>query len=165
MASDPLYGQDHQYFVDGPVMVSTERQMPGHHYLVGALGRGGKGLFGLDVTDPDAFDADDVLWERTGGTNMGEVLGEPLVVTLNDADRTKAVVVSNGVNSPDGSATLFVLKISDGSVIKEIEDVWLMRRVTIQARERCASKNAAGASHHASRVARSAASRLPLSSA
>lgn len=119
--SDPLYGQDHQYFVDGPVMVSTERQTPGHNYLVGALGRGGKGLFGLDVTDPEDFDADDVLWERTGGTNMGEVLGEPLVVTLNDADRTSAVVVGNGINSSSGNAVLFVLDIADGSVLAEID--------------------------------------------
>ncbi|MDG6347424.1 PilC/PilY family type IV pilus protein [Luteimonas sp. 8-5] len=121
--SDPQYGQTvtHKYFVDGPITVSAKSQTPGKNYLVGALGRGGRGVFALDVTTPSSFDEDDVLWESSSDSDMGMVLGDPLVVTLNDADRTKAVVVSNGVNSPDGSATLFVLKLSDGSVIKEIE--------------------------------------------
>jgi Tfp pilus tip-associated adhesin PilY1 len=38
--SDPYYV--HRYFVDGPVVVTSQRQTPGKSYLVGALGRGGK---------------------------------------------------------------------------------------------------------------------------
>lgn len=121
--SDPQYGQTvtHKYFVDGPIAVSAKSQTPGKNYLVGALGRGGRGVFALDVTNPTSFDEDDVLWELNSDSDMGMVIGDPLVVTLNDPDKTKAVVVSNGVNSPDGSATLFVVKIADGTVIKEIE--------------------------------------------
>lgn len=121
--SDPLYGQSisHKYFVDGPIAVSARSQTPGKNYLVGALGRGGRGVFALDVTDPANFAADDVLWEYSADSDMGMVLGDPLVVTLNDADNTKAVVVGNGINSPDGSATLFVLNIATGEVIAEIE--------------------------------------------
>ena len=59
--------------------------------------------------------------KTTSDSDMGMVMGDPLVVTLNDADKTKAVVVSNGVNSPDGSATLFILDIATGDIIKEIE--------------------------------------------
>src|SRR5690606_10307790 len=111
--SDPYY--THKYFVDGPVTVSAKSQTKDKNYLVGALGRGGRGVFGLDVTDPKNFDEDDVLWEFTDDNDMGMVLGEPLVVTLNDASKTKAVVVSNGINSPDGSATLFVLNLATGA--------------------------------------------------
>jgi type IV pilus assembly protein PilY1 len=121
--SDPRYGQSitHKYFVDGPIAVSAKSQTPGKNYLVGALGRGGRGVFALDVTNPSSFDAGDVLWEAGSDSDMGMVLGDPLVVTLNDTSNTKAVVVGNGINSPDGSATLFVLDIATGSVIREIE--------------------------------------------
>ena len=123
--SDPEYG--HKYFVDGPIVVSTQSQTPGHNYLVGALGRGGKGVFGLDVTDPDSFDpATDVLWESsaelTAGQqkDMGNVVGEPLIATLNDTDKTKVAIVSNGINSDSGTAALFVIKLDDGTVLQEL---------------------------------------------
>lgn len=115
--SDPQYA--HGYFVDGPIAVSTTKQTPGHNYLVGALGRGGKGVYGLEVTNPAAFAATDVKWERTTGANMGYVLGEPLVVTLNNG--AKGVIVSNGINSTSGNAVLFILNIATGAIIKEID--------------------------------------------
>lgn len=34
-----------------------------HTVLVGGVGLGGRGIYALDVTDPTAFDATDVLWE------------------------------------------------------------------------------------------------------
>ncbi len=111
----------HKYFVDGPIVVSTRAQTAGRNYLVGALGRGGKGLFGLDVTDPARFRATDVKWELTSGTHMGHVLGEPLIVTLNDSNRTKAIVVGNGINSTSGNAVLFVINIATGAVIQTID--------------------------------------------
>lgn len=115
--SDTQYS--HRYFVDGPVVVSTSKQTPGRNYLVGTLGRGGKGLYGLDVTDPSRFRNSDVLWEMTSGNNLGYVLGEPLIVTLNDG--TRAVVFGNGVNSTSGKAVLYVVDIATGVVIEEID--------------------------------------------
>src|SRR3546814_2249987 len=96
--SDPKYSPRHRYFVDGPVMVTSQAQAAGKNYLVATLGRGGNGLFALDVTDPTKFKAANVLWDMTGnalGGDMGRILGEPLVVTLNDADATRAVIVAN----------------------------------------------------------------------
>ena len=52
---------------------------------------------------------------------MGQVLGEPLVVTLNDSGNTKAVLVSNGINSSTGTAALYILNIATGAVIKELD--------------------------------------------
>ncbi len=117
--SDPNY--QHKYFVDGPVMVSSKTQTPGKNYLVGALGRGGKGLFGLDVTTPKSFAANDVKWELTTGANLGQILGESLIVTLNDTARTKAVIFGNGINSTSGRAVLYVVNIATGAIIQQID--------------------------------------------
>jgi type IV pilus assembly protein PilY1 len=118
--SDPQYS--HKHFVDGPIVVSSLSQTPGRNLLVGALGRGGKGLFGLDVTSPAAFTESNALWElRDDGGDMGNVIGEPLIVTLNDASRTKAVLVPNGINSTNGHAVLFVVNLLTGAVIKKID--------------------------------------------
>ena len=116
--SDPAY--THSYFVDGPVSVSTTKQTPGHNYLVGALGRGGKGVFGLEVSTPSAFTTSNVLWESSKtDIHMGNVLGEPLVVTLNDG--SKGVVVSNGINSTNGDAELYILNIATGAVLSRLD--------------------------------------------
>lgn len=120
--SDPRYGRAHRYFVDGPVVVSTRAQAGGRNLLAGSLGRGGKGLYALDVTDPDRFDAGDVLWDLTGdalGANMGQVLGEPVIVRLQDG--TLALVAGNGINSAGGKAVLFVLDLATGAVIAELD--------------------------------------------
>lgn len=42
---------EHRYFVDGPVILSRRDQTPDASILVGTLGRGGKGLYSLDVTN------------------------------------------------------------------------------------------------------------------
>lgn len=118
--SDPQYV--HDYFVDGPVVVSTTKQTTGKNYLIGALGRGGKGLFGLDVTSPGSFAKKSVLWDKTGAAapaNMGRVLGEPLIVKLNGGG--DGVIVSNGINSATGTASLFVLNIDTGAVLRELD--------------------------------------------
>ena len=118
--SDPQYA--HKYFVDGPIVVSSNKQTPGRNVLVGALGRGGKGLFALDVTTPASFSASNAMWElRDNGGDMGMVLGDPLIVTLNDAAKTKAAIVSNGINSTNGHAVLFVVDLMTGTVLKKID--------------------------------------------
>ena len=116
--SDPNYA--HKYFVDGPIVASTRAQTPGKNYLVAALGRGGKGVFGLDVTNPKAFAAGSGAWSLTKGANLGQVLGEPLVVTLNDTAKTKAVIFGNGINSSSGLAVLYVVNIATGDIIQQI---------------------------------------------
>jgi type IV pilus assembly protein PilY1 len=119
--SDPQYSPNHRYFVDGPVVASTT-QTPGKNYVVGSLGRGGKGVFALDVTDPANFGAADVAWDLTGsalGDDMGQVIGEPLVAKLNNGDA--AVIVPNGINSTNGHSVLYVIDIEDGTVIRKFD--------------------------------------------
>jgi type IV pilus assembly protein PilY1 len=115
----------HKFFVDGPIVVSDRKLTPNKNLLVGALGRGGKGLYGLDVTTPGSFGTGDVEWElaETEEENMGLVLGRPILadVRTNATARTAAAVLGNGVNSKNGKAVLLVVNLATGDVIREID--------------------------------------------
>jgi type IV pilus assembly protein PilY1 len=124
--ADPLYGTNtatkpHRFFVDGPIVVSSRTRTPGKNYLVGALGRGGRGVFGLDVTNPGSFSTGSVLWDRTGAPpdNMGNVISEPLISKLKTG--VTAAVVANGPNSATGTASLFILNLDTGATIYEFD--------------------------------------------
>lgn len=88
--------------------------------LVGSLGGGGKGVYALDVTDPDNFSADDVMWEFTSAddSNMGVAIPSPTIARL--ANGKWAAIVANGYNS-GGNAKLFVLDLETGAIIREID--------------------------------------------
>ncbi len=117
--SEPNYG--HRFFVDGPIVTSTRRELPNQTVLVGTLGRGGKGLYALDVTDPTTFDATKVLWDHNSSfdSDMGQILNKPLIVKLNTG--ATGLVVSNGLNSSGERAVLFVLDLLTGAKIAEID--------------------------------------------
>ena len=130
--ADPDYA--HDYFVDGPVMVSSHLETPGKNYLVGSLGRGGKGVYFLDVTDPGNFDQNDVTGQYIGtdGTNaniasnhMGYSLGRPLIANVllgtgNNKVKTPVAIVANGINSGTGDPTLFVFNLETGALLRHI---------------------------------------------
>lgn len=112
----------HKFFVDGPVVVSDRIQTPGQNTLIGSLGRGGRGVFALDVSTPGAATASGVAkWERgaTPGGHMGMVLGKPFFANVRSRT-SPTVVMGNGINSPSGKAALLVLDASSGTVIAEI---------------------------------------------
>jgi type IV pilus assembly protein PilY1 len=117
--SRPDYG--HRFFVDGPIVVSNRTQTPGKNILVGSLGKGGKGLFALDVSNPGSFSASDVLWERTETPmgNMGLVQGKPIIARLNSG--VTGLIVSNGINSSHDHAALLVYDLATGALLKEID--------------------------------------------
>ena len=125
--SSPSY--THDYFVDGDIAVSSQSDTGGKNYLVATLGRGGKGLFGLDVTTPGSFAASHVKWEcfATGGTvsacnsdnDLGFMLGRPVIAKMNDGNW--AVIVGNGYNSSSGKAVLYIFKLDDGTLLKKID--------------------------------------------
>lgn len=114
--ADPQYA--HRWFVDGPVVVSTRAQTGGRNILVATLGRGGKGLFALDVTTPSSFSGGDFEWSAYTDADMGFVLGRPIITRLNNGD--VGVIVSNGINSSNGRPALFVYKLSTGALLKKI---------------------------------------------
>lgn len=121
------YDVNHEYFVDGDIAISPRVGSPGRSYLVGTLGRGGKGLFGLDVTDPVNFSAQDVKWEyfpnddanpSNNDPDLGLMLGRPVIATA--ADGTPVVLVGNGYNSTNESAALYVFNLATGDLIRKI---------------------------------------------
>jgi type IV pilus assembly protein PilY1 len=116
------YNNSHQYFVDGDTAVSSFAQTPGANYLATTLGRGGKGLFGLNVTSPSAFSGSDVLWEYLDGAtdlDLGYMLGRPVIAKMSDG--TWAVVVGNGYNSASTKAVLYIFSLQTGALIKKID--------------------------------------------
>jgi type IV pilus assembly protein PilY1 len=114
--ADPDYA--HKYFVDGEIVVSNRQQTPGRNILVGLMGRGGKSVYALDVSNPDSFGEGDVLWEFTD-PDLGNAVGEPIITKLNNG-RT-AVIFGNGYNSDNGNSVLFVVDIIDGTLIRKFD--------------------------------------------
>lgn len=102
----------HQYFVDGEI-TAADVYVGGQWktVLVGTMGRGGRSVYALDVTNPA-----DVrfLWERSA-TNipaLGNVLGRPIIAQVANGDWR--VLLGNGPNGVGGAAQLVSIRISDG---------------------------------------------------
>ena len=102
--------------------------------LVGTLGLGGRGVYALDITDPEASEAAPgakVLWEfnhtSAGGANLGYTYAQPNVARL--ASGRWVVLVAGGY-FPHGStdpaagntdSSLFVLDARTGALIRELK--------------------------------------------
>jgi type IV pilus assembly protein PilY1 len=115
------YNDNHRLINDGaPRAMDAYIDGSWRTILVGSLGGGGKGVYALDVTDPDSFSADDVMWEftDTNDANMGVAIPSPTIARL--ANDKWVAIVANGYNST-GSARLFVLDLETGAVIREID--------------------------------------------
>jgi type IV pilus assembly protein PilY1 len=111
---------NHKYFVDGPISVSTRDLTPGRNILVGALGKGGKGLYALDVSSPASFSANNFKWEVRGNHElMGLVQSKPIITRLNNG--VEAVIVANGINSTSGRAGLFIYNLDTGALISALD--------------------------------------------
>jgi type IV pilus assembly protein PilY1 len=119
----------HQYYVDGRMAIM---KFSNTTVLVGTLGGGGKGIFGLDVTNAaptsEADAAAKVLWEVnnlvSGFANLGDTYSAPSLATLPDG--SNAVVVGNGYNNGtasggNGHAVLYVINATTGALIKEFD--------------------------------------------
>jgi len=134
--TDPSY--KHTYYVDAAPVVQDvfiqkdSTKVAGNDdslrdwvtMLVGGLRGGGKGLFALDVTDPDNFSGTDasaestLLWEFNSATapeaadRLGYRISTPSIVKMNN-DKW-AVVFGNGYQSTDGEALVFIVFIEQG---------------------------------------------------
>ncbi len=140
----------HKYFVDGtPVSgdvdfkncCTTGSGNDWRTILVGGLGKGGRGYYALDVTNPDAANeaavASKVLWEfpnsvtntadrNAAKLNTGYTFGKPIIVKT--AAKGWVVLVTSGYNNGtntddsggDGVGHLFVLNPKTGDLLKDI---------------------------------------------
>ncbi|GHU22656.1 hypothetical protein FACS189488_03640 [Betaproteobacteria bacterium] len=101
-----------------------------HHMLVGALGRGGKGLYGLDVTNPTSFGIGNVKWEFNAPAicaattpddikDLGLIFGIPITAKLSGVSN-KVAIVGNGYNSCSGNAALYFIDAATGTVKQKV---------------------------------------------
>jgi len=126
LLADPNYGNQPQkrYYVDGQVTLGDAYDGgTWQTVLVAASGAGGRGVFGLQVTDPTTFGANDVLWEVNSQTDadVGHVMAKPVIVPLENG--SWAALFGNGYNSgttQPGNPVLFVVDIFSGEVIRKI---------------------------------------------
>lgn len=114
--TNPNYG--HRFFVDGQMVVRDAYNGGWKRVLVGGLGAGGRGIFAIDVTNPES---PSVLWEITGDDepNLGFTFGDPVVTRLGNGNWV--AIFGNGYNSDDNNAVMFVVDLFNGNVLHEIE--------------------------------------------
>lgn len=104
----------HQYILDGELTVAAA-YLDGawKHILVGTQGRGGTGVFALDVTDPADIK---FLWEKSATDNsaLGNNLGKPIIAQVADGDWR--VLLGNGPNSNGDKAQLIMFNLETGAI-------------------------------------------------
>ncbi|MBB3283031.1 pilus assembly protein [Mitsuaria sp. BK037] len=93
-----------------------------HTIVVGGLGKGGRSVYALDLTDlSDVTSEDDavrkVLWEFTA-PDMGMLFGEPVITKT--ATHGWVVLVPTGHNNASGKARIYVLNPKTGAIITTI---------------------------------------------
>lgn len=123
----------HEFYVDGSPSMGDAFFAKGvgaadwHTVLVGGLNKGGRGIYALDVTDPSVLSNAEsnarqvVLWEFTSANDadLGLTYSQPTIVKLQDG--RWAAVFGNGYNSGTNKAVLYIVDISNGSVIRKLE--------------------------------------------
>ncbi|MBC7162514.1 MAG: hypothetical protein H5U26_10470 [Immundisolibacter sp.] len=120
----------HRFYVNGSPQ-SGDAYLNGawKTVLVGTLGAGGRGVFALDITDPESFGPSKVLWEKTvtGDTNINITDDADLGFTYGQASIGRmandkwAAIVGNGYNSDNKRAVLFIFDLETGAILKKID--------------------------------------------
>lgn len=118
-------GGNHKYFVDGsPTVADAYWGGSWKTVLLTGLNGGGRTISALNVTNT-TFDTGDVLWDfPNAGTaaadkaTMGYTYSKPILVRMQNGDF--AAVFGNGYDSGGDDAFLYIVKASDGSLLKKI---------------------------------------------
>lgn len=129
--TDPSFNEEggaHKFYVDGtPVVRDVFINNQWRTILVGTLRGGGRAMFALDITDPNAVS---LLWEFNAGddiatgapantpSDMGYSFPTPTIAKLHSGHW--AVVTGNGYDSDSGRAALMLIDIATGDLIKKI---------------------------------------------
>lgn len=137
----------HRFLVDGPpvaVDVDFGRTQGGsgtdwRTLLVGGLGKGGKAVYALDITDPASITnettaAAKVLWEFTDA-DLGYVYGQPIAVKTRR--HGWVIVVGSGYNNSDGKGYFFFINPRTGALLEKVQAPC----------SSCSSGNQAGLAH------------------
>lgn len=130
--STPQVGDiDTSYTGLGP-LPSTDLTATWQTILVGGLGKGGKGIYALNITTvPPAITttgsntasgetaiASKVMWEFTA-PDMGYSYGRPLIIKTRKYGWV--VAMTSGYNSPSGKGHLYLLNAASGALLETID--------------------------------------------
>jgi len=122
-------GYQHRNFVDGAIGLGHAKiAVPGdvtvawRSVAVASGGDGAQTVFAVN-TSSKTFTANSILWEinqsSSGvGSTLGNVMGRPAIGKLTNG--TWVAVFGNGYNSAAGTANLYVVRLTDGVVLKVI---------------------------------------------
>lgn len=122
LAALPLTGYQHQYYVDGsPKVFHAYLDGAWKTVLIGTTGAGGRGIFALDVSDPDNFTGQDVLWDLDDSDleHLGTTIPKATVARLNDGNFY--AILGNGYDSDEGKAVLYMVNLADSSDVVMID--------------------------------------------
>lgn len=120
LAEDPYV---HRYFVDGP-LAETDAYVGGtwKNILLGTAGAGARSVFAMDVTNPLAMSEASVMWEVNSATpgfaNLGYVTSEVQAGVTRSGHWV--AIFGNGHDSAGGTASLFVVNLANGQLLREI---------------------------------------------
>jgi len=90
--------------------------------LVGGLGKGGKSLYAIDVTDPSAMTSETavagkVLWEFSHA-DLGYTYGEPTLAKTRKYGWV--LIVGSGYNNADGKGYFFLINPRTGALLEKV---------------------------------------------
>lgn len=107
----------HRYFVDGPVVEGDAFWSSAWRTIaVGTNGAGPRGVFALDVTQPESVGAGSVLWDLTGADHpdLGHIMQPGFVASALDGQWY--YFVGNGYESTNDKAVLLAINLQTGVV-------------------------------------------------
>ena len=115
--TDPAYA--HTYYVDGgPTAADAYLGGRWRTVLVGGLGAGGSAIYAIDITDPLAHGPSKVMWEYADPQGLGLTFAQPQVGRLPNG--SWVAIFGNGYNSASGEASLYVVDLATGALLKKI---------------------------------------------
>ncbi|HZF81491.1 MAG TPA: PilC/PilY family type IV pilus protein, partial [Rubrivivax sp.] len=90
--------------------------------IVGGLGKGGKAIYALDITDPasvttEAAAVTRVLWEFTDA-DLGYTFGEPAIVKTRK--HGWVVMFGSGYNNANGEGYIYILNPRNGALLEKL---------------------------------------------
>lgn len=134
LLTDKDYALSHRFYVDGPLKEADAyvvapftngaagSSLRWTNLLMGSTGAGAKAVFALDVTKPFNMQGKHVMWEvnhlSSGFAQLGHVLSDIETGVTPSGDWV--AIFGNGYDSAAGKASLFVVNLNDGSVIREL---------------------------------------------
>ncbi|HXH03938.1 MAG TPA: PilC/PilY family type IV pilus protein [Candidatus Competibacteraceae bacterium] len=115
----------HRYFVDGSPIIGDAYDGAWKTVLVGTTGAGGKGIFALDISDPDGLAPKSVLWDISDASgaafkdDLGYTIGQAQIDRLPNGKWV--AIFGNGYNSNNKRAVLYIVDLFTGALIKKID--------------------------------------------